>query len=769
MKTTGWFFAAAALVTTSVCFGQGRMPDRAYPVSYMTQDQNAAVANDPHFASMIHIQVHATNEYPNAVNAAVEVARQARADIAAGRITPSTICVYLHGFAHDGVGSDPEYPAPWVEDLGFFTPSVDSLPGVLRTDFPAPPANRDNRPWRHPFPVNASQASPLKAWFQAFVDHMDVIYDDAPNPLPHPSTWRYYFDAEPYIYLVGAQNGVFIPWYLASTDAANHIWSTWPVPGSAGYQPPTQFPFPVGETRHGKTLAELYQNASRNFGWTVPATVAFDDALRADDPAIRKYMIWWYHTWHMALDGTMENVAWSVLKTKWPGVRFGNWDQSSYDGTVDTTGWYVDWDQSPPGTTPVWSNLFPRCFIDPSPAFGAPPYTKHNAVTGGTHHRWVGLAQQNAANTHSPICYPLNGSQDVGPIAGGGHGHRQINYYSGATATEVETTLRLLRHNIASIINSGVGHNEDDTSPWLAQFAAGEDPFDYYTGEEKQRRIIAMMRAFNIPEFLQWSGTDNIPAQRIAWEHTRSMVKRVYLASVDDMKVISGTVPLTSWEHDLSMLEYTLRDEDGLDYTADIEPTLLSANQTVLDVEFKGLGVLPPLPPFDPGEECNYRFEVNFECVAKNVSAGRVDVLADDPTGSDPYWVTVHNYSVITPDQSVRQSFFIQNDPNAPYINSSGHMRLRFIHTANPGALPILSRYDLVQVIPALQCSQGLCCGGEGADGSDMNYDGQSDTTDMDMFMANWTSGGPSADLNLDEAVDNTDLLRFLDAYAGVP
>jgi len=269
--------------------------------------------------------------------------------------------------------------------------------------------------------VNASKASPTRAWFQEFVNKLDAIHADGPNPLPHPSTWRFYMDVEPRFYFPGDINGVFIPRWLALTDSTNHIWSTW----------------------------------------------------------------------------------------------------------------------------------------------------------------------------------------------------------------------RLLRHNVDSIINSGSGHNQTRLSPWVAQFAGYLDPFAFYAGEEKVRRILAMQRAKKVNELLQWSGTAWTD-HAVAWGHTEHVVKRVYLATVTSIKTIVGELPTGSWDHENSMLEYTLRDEDGLDYTADVEPGGTSNNLrvTVLEVELRGFENVPPMPTFSAGQTCGYSFEINLEGQTKYGINGLVQAWWNDHDGT---------------------------------------------------------------------------------------------------------------------------------------
>jgi len=47
------------------------------------------------------------------------------------------------------------------------------------------------------------------------------------------------------------------------------------------------------------------------------------------------------------------------------------------------------------------------------------------------------------------------------------------------------------------------------------------------------------------------------------------------------------------------------------------------------------------------------------------------------------------------------------------YIDGDGMMKLRLIQTdPTLPVSPVMTRYDLLRVIPAVECSEGLCCTG---------------------------------------------------------
>lgn len=264
--------ALLSISALSACsaLAQGPMPERIVPLNLMWQNHGQYVPNDPRFAAMQAANVHVASDYfpyqnnPTAENAANLVCDMIIANKAAGRITDDTVCVLLRGLGHDAHQSQPEWVAPatsctlpdpqlpqgpkFLQKLGFFQPETDSLPGITPASFhdkPFPEILRfpmqcgdnqqmDARPWRHPFTVNATGASVMKTWMEAFVARVNYRVSQN-SALGNPNDWRFYLDTEPHIFLVAARNGVFIPHYLASQHGATEsIWDTWKVPGSPG-------------------------------------------------------------------------------------------------------------------------------------------------------------------------------------------------------------------------------------------------------------------------------------------------------------------------------------------------------------------------------------------------------------------------------------------------------------------------------------------------------------------------------------------------------
>lgn len=376
-----------------------QMPDRVFPTCVLWQNQPAGVANDERFVAFqirdVHVAAYYYDDYnypypglpPTPANAAILLTDLIKRNYAASRITDENVCVLLRGAGHDAYQSQPGWVDPpgddpaipqgpaFLPDLGFFTPEIDALAWISAGDFPEPPspfplnfpmqltdnARIEARTWRHPFLLNATtQHSPWRKWMTAFVNKIDEIYDANPSLMPDPANWRWRFDTEPFILFVGGKNGTYIPSVLAAGHAdPNSIWNKWKVPGSPGWTPPNDSELRTPATTNGfasaggQTLATMYGIAVTKYGLPANPTNAFDTLQRADHENNRPGMLFWMNTWHHAADAVMNNAAYSVIVSKWPTARTGNWDMSSVDGETDTTPWYVDWDQTPPGHVPV--------------------------------------------------------------------------------------------------------------------------------------------------------------------------------------------------------------------------------------------------------------------------------------------------------------------------------------------------------------------------------------------------------------------------------
>ncbi|MDX2132226.1 MAG: hypothetical protein SFY69_09250 [Planctomycetota bacterium] len=500
---------AVSLLSLPV-FAQPAQPVRVFPLSIMWQSTPTGYGGDPFVTPMQTVDVHWRPYYPNPQNptpesAAAALAQRVLADFTSNLITPDNVCVIVRGFGHDTERSDPTWFATEqnLPALGFWTPGTTQDPGpdVLRwpngtpltpfnfpeapTNYPPDPnspnypgdARFDARPWRHPFPVNATLGGPLRAWMVEFVDELDaqIAAIRVNNPaFPPVSDWRFYFDVEAFILTTGSRNGVFMPWFLASQAGdPNSIWNTWKVPGSPGWVPPQSFP-----GSDGMTLAEMWNAAAAAYGWIVDPDDAFNFNRRADHPDNRPYMIWWMSIWRNVHQAVMDNAAYSVLRAKFgSSIRVGNYNGTRTDGALDQVGWHLPPQQSGP------VNELNRCWIDHQPVFGQlpatqPPQTRHNVATSPARYDvWAGYvqsfgsAQSSPGMVDSPELYPVSylqlGTDEYGNPLTTHLGHRQPNQYLPGTPyeTRFEASTRLHRHAAESVINSFEGNRWDKLVP----------------------------------------------------------------------------------------------------------------------------------------------------------------------------------------------------------------------------------------------------------------------------------------------------------------
>lgn len=800
---------------TTHALAQSPMPERVFPMVHFWQAHPTGIGTEDahHFTAIQIVDVHPGGAAENnPVTAAETLANTIRTNFQAGKIESKSVCVFIRGFGHDNVASDPNYPAAGRFDQGYwqgntciyatglFLPPIDDRLGLTVNQFPHQPnpyppnhptqegddTALDARPWRQPFVLNATTAAPLAEWMRRFVTRYKELYQAPNSGLPDPRDYLFAFDTESSLGFVGSPNSVFIPrnLYLYSQQPGNpDIWGTWPVPGSQNWQPPSAFPVPPGEAVHGQTLAALWQYGVQQFGWPSDPSMAFNPVLSASHPANRAHMVFWYTLAQRWLDSIMKYCAYDILEEAWPGVRYCNFDASRYDGVTDTTGWYMDWNVMWPTTDEPWtvSNTMPRTWIDrnwatfdPNQSSSRPLYAHlNNSPSTSKHDIWLGITQQNSANVDSPYFYFLNQDQMWGVPAWNVMGHYQRNLYLSTYGTGdsgESTNVRLDRHTMESIINSWGGGNYDRIYPWVPEMIADtvDQNYPWWLPDSRLNQE-AMLRAKNTPGRLAWFDHTVYPnpdARLQAWKHTVNLVKRVYAANIIETKVVHGNLPAGSPDHENSMLEYTLRTPQGNDYTLDLEAVTSSLNGTAVRVEFDGLDPATlPEPPFPP-QYFAYKYRIFLEGSTEHAVAGQLYVWDWD----DNTWHQVGaDFGFFTPDGSVRRSFDLVPGISDVFVSEARHggagrMRLQLVELGDSSGLA-KSRWDLLQVVPMYVTAGTLepaCC--EGMANSEMNFDGTVDSADVAIFSDSYVNGAPAADLNLDDQVDVTDAEMFLNS-----
>lgn len=570
--------------------------------------------------------------------------------------------------------------------------------------------------------------------------------------------------------------------------------------------------------------------------------ISINATHRADIVQNQPYMQWWYHVTKAAESAVLETSGYEILRAAWPGVICGNYDAARYDGTVDATSWFQDADLG--GSSNY--NL-PRGWIDRQPA---PPDAFFNRlnIRAANDSRWLNIAQTTTADRDSPFLYPLVISQMGGYPGSGYKGHAAANLYlpnptndfcytcpvdvneatgcvpwmwydptpndpnsgdefpvciEGACGTCGEqNSLRLARHTVESIINSEIpgesGSHEGRLTVWLAQNAAdaGNVGIDYYRDREQGARDqLAMLRGKNVPEFIFWL-PGGAALQRLSWEITADLVKRVYAARVTGIKSAYGDVPAGYDAHDPAMLEYTLRDSNGLDKVATIRADLVqneheAGNPTqmlvAMDVFFElrmtALGGVPV--NFMDG----FNYDILLECAAGEEVTGKV--LAWDFEGGpnqDGAWRYVplreagtNQYDLASPEGVARRAFKLIPGSSERFVEQDVtdddlyHLRIRVLHRGAivyPGGVPSWhhSSFDLLQVIPVVKPWDNVGGEEEEQEGlqsplSDVNFDGVVGEADFEMFIGAWVGSQPMGDLNQDSIIDDLDVESFIGSY----
>lgn len=287
--------------------------------------------------------------------------------------------------------------ATWFLNRTFFYPN-DRLPGLLDDPGAVPgpgeeqfvgralePKQDDhglwyydsasvNRSYRHPFLLNATQASPLRLYMTKYANRLKShLVSSAAGPL-QGGTPSFYFDVEgSHIIQAPNQYAVRMLWFLTKAMAPDEnneltlsIWNTFKVPGSDGWTTPVDselngHPFAGFRASGGKTLNELYQaEAARqdptgtDTHWPrriLPLapnedfTLSLEGLLNhyssnastssPDREELRPIMLWWYEVCSKAEAQVWENAIFEPLHNAFPSAKLNSYQFATTDGKVD--------------------------------------------------------------------------------------------------------------------------------------------------------------------------------------------------------------------------------------------------------------------------------------------------------------------------------------------------------------------------------------------------------------------------------------------------
>lgn len=496
-----------------------------------------------------------------------------------------------------------------------------------RFDFPYrhEPYGHSDRTYRNPFLRNADpnplSIPPLKQWMIDFV----AAYQASSPALPPPV--YFYLDMEP---SKGSNlghdeqgmrsNSLHMLKVMASDSAT---WTQRTLPAYFG---------------DGMTLNALYQAERGCMDPDIHNAIDWSLDADADSDHNRPVMLWYDSVMRRAEDAVYKNCFFDVVAQTWPACKTSNYDGMRLDGVVPmangqpvpNTGWYLGSDdtrklingiETYPARLP--RNSMPRGRIEKWFQDGSRFWRECNGV-------WDITRQYTSGMVMSPVLYLLDDRQQwrTWNYEGFGvdmHGHpipchQQPNLYLGDSMlpdyfhppavtprlvleTLQESSMRLFRATVEACIESFGGHHEEELVPWVSMNeggGVGAHPFF-------MRRLLAMLRAHNVPEVVLFSGLNmdtDFEGGVALWKATRAVIDQVYASHIAEYAAWGGNI-INGTGGDPSRLEFVLKDAAGLPRTVDVRsapnigpqgqlPTISSLS---LDVKVAGLGAYRTQPP----------------------------------------------------------------------------------------------------------------------------------------------------------------------------
>lgn len=468
------------------------------------------------------------------------------------------------------------------------------------------------RTYRHPFlrnalpnvPGNSEQPAKLRTWFVQFVQRYEwlransTVYADVPAPS------YFYLDME--VIKGGAGGGADLTatasetrhmlWVLAHDHVFNSpselIWNTRALPPYFGTN---------------VTLANLYDAECRPLLPGNPDILAkLNDGQRPDSDDNRPIMLWWDTVLRRAEDAVYKNCFFDVVAQTWPACKTSNYNGMRLDGvapvangqSVPNTGWYLGSDdtrkiingvEAYPARLPMRSLV--RGKIEPWFLSGPQFWREATGV-------WDVSKQYTSGTMMAPELYLLGEFQqwhaeNISPWNGAGFGlmpdgspvpcHQQPNLYVGDSMlpdyfhppavtprlvleTLQESSMRRFRAIVEACIDSFGGHHEEELVPWVSMNDGGgvaAHPFFL-------RRLLAMLRAHNVPEVVLFSGLNmdtDFEGGVALWKAARDVIDQAYASHVEHyFDLAAGAFP----DEDPSKLEFVLKDAAGNPRTVDI-------------------------------------------------------------------------------------------------------------------------------------------------------------------------------------------------------
>ncbi|MBL0926044.1 MAG: hypothetical protein IBJ11_00115 [Phycisphaerales bacterium] len=435
-----------------------------------------------------------------------------------------------------------------------------------------------------------------------------------------------------------------------------------------------------------QTLEQLYTAAGRPY-----YVVGYD----MSDVGNRPWSRWYMGICAQAVDGAMDAAVYQRVRAAWPTCQSSDFLVSMRtDGGGSPARVYRDlwwWG-------PIWQ-----------------------------WYSWKGLGDR-----QSPVIYPV--------------------HFSFAVSGEswFDATLRVVRGNIESAVDSFGGGKQGELSPWIPlpgqRYDIGFGPTSLYTVTETDfRRLMAMFRAEGVADFYVWN--DAKWATDAGWSAVASAARQVWGASVSSYQVSLGTETTTGGNNPARL---AMANNDPVQVTTPL-PGFTGEITVTFSTPFR-----TPAPPQQfliLIESWSSELGTSGSAWIRNYSGG---------TGGPVVWDPLPDFSVGTARTTTDSAAAarILDTRAAAHIAPDGTVQLRLRHLNYfVSAQQLRSTFDLVQLI---EQQAGVPCPG------DIDGNGAVGANDIALLMGAFGSvrGGPNwlaaADLDSDGSVGAADFTILL-------
>ncbi len=522
--------------------------------------------------------------------------------------------------------------------------------------------------WMTPYMNNG--IAETSTWFGQFIDRYKVRQLVSPQSIPDPT--RFHFDNE--IYVTGCCSIDFVRNFHGVLNDPKATSPAWAIVGNDDGQ---------GSPR---TLAQLYSEylADAVHGGLAPDPQA---CCIHTVEANRRWNLWYGRVCSQAVDKAMDLAVQGKIHAAWPGCLVSDYGQASLDGLTDPD-------------LPPFSR---RVVADPWQA-GA---------------FWANNWGVEFYDLQAPVFYPIH------------FDHRRPG------ESIFDASMRVHRHELESIIHSYGGGHAAEIVPWI--LLPGEamdvgwyvvdgpdpdsnpDPVPYFTTFADIHRTMALLRSFDIGEYLLFNPGGGTASQ---WRDFRDVLNQVWAFDPVSVTVTGGEI----LSGDLASLRHALWDRLSI---------LMPAGELTVTTQM-ALNLGSPRPA---------RLRVRIEAA---VDAGLAQLQVDirDQTALN-FWVPLGTVQLT----SERLVVELASGPSASLFNIVGEADIRLRCLPTVFGAPQTLHIDLIQLTGLPPCP------------GDFNASGKLSVQDLFDYLAAYFSGEPRADFNDSGTISLQDLFDYLTAY----